>query len=208
MKHLKASLIVPEATAVPLTKSSTHLVSITLDLIVIVEQLFEALRREAVILELVTLRLAWDRIRLQLINGIKNLAKDIRNLRSNLTAEFPTFLQGSPTNSSKAASFEGTPIPQRLAYLETTIRYLGDACQHECGGLVDRMIDLAGLIPAIQDNDDARWNSAPAVRMSVPDTMLDIQEDLELQVNDLVSQIELLRKQWQTALRCVTSRNG
>ncbi|WVW84085.1 hypothetical protein I302_106114 [Kwoniella bestiolae CBS 10118] len=54
------------ATVLPLTPPSTHLVSITLDLIVLIDRLLKLLRHRGALLELVAVRLRWDQIRWQI----------------------------------------------------------------------------------------------------------------------------------------------
>ncbi|WVQ82104.1 hypothetical protein IAT38_004232 [Cryptococcus sp. DSM 104549] len=65
------------ATLLPLTPPSTHLVSITLDLIVVIDRLLALLRRRGQLLELTELRLQWDQVRWQVVLEARGLREEV-----------------------------------------------------------------------------------------------------------------------------------
>ncbi|ORX35731.1 hypothetical protein BD324DRAFT_74013 [Kockovaella imperatae] len=66
-----------EVTSLPLTAPSTHLISITLDLIVVVDRLLTLLRRRMEVLELTSLRLKWDQLRWDILSETNQIRDEI-----------------------------------------------------------------------------------------------------------------------------------
>ncbi|ODN80557.1 hypothetical protein L202_02758 [Cryptococcus amylolentus CBS 6039] len=65
------------ATLLPLTPPSTHLVSITLDLIVLIDRILSLLRRRGLLLDLTNLRLQWDQTRWAAMTESESLQKEV-----------------------------------------------------------------------------------------------------------------------------------
>ncbi|OCF41891.1 hypothetical protein I317_04301 [Kwoniella heveanensis CBS 569] len=68
------------ATQLPLTAPSTHLVSITLDLVVLVDQLLKLLRHRGELLQLTRLRLDWDRIRCEVVSETAKIREEVDSI--------------------------------------------------------------------------------------------------------------------------------
>ncbi|WWC89179.1 uncharacterized protein L201_004097 [Kwoniella dendrophila CBS 6074] len=68
------------ATLLPLTPPSTHLVSITLDLIVLIDRLLKLLRHRGELLEMVLTRLHWDEIRWDVMKEIHQIRGEVAEL--------------------------------------------------------------------------------------------------------------------------------
>ncbi|WVQ73988.1 hypothetical protein IAR50_003569 [Cryptococcus sp. DSM 104548] len=65
------------ATLLPLTPPSTHLVSITLDLIVLIDRILSLLRRRGLLLDLTNLRLQWDQTRWSVMTESESLQVEV-----------------------------------------------------------------------------------------------------------------------------------
>ena len=68
------------ATLIPLTPPSTHLVSITLELIVLIDRLLTLLRHRGELLELTSLRLQWDAMRWQIMQETAKVRSEIHDV--------------------------------------------------------------------------------------------------------------------------------
>ena len=58
-------------------RQSTHLVSVTLDLVVLIDRLLTLLRRRSDLLELASIRLRWDRLHHEASEASRRLAEDV-----------------------------------------------------------------------------------------------------------------------------------
>ncbi|KAK4689278.1 hypothetical protein P7C73_g815, partial [Tremellales sp. Uapishka_1] len=68
------------ATLLPLTPPSTHLVSITLSLILLIDKLLTLLRHRGELLVLTTLRLKWDQLRWEVMAEVKKVRAEVHNI--------------------------------------------------------------------------------------------------------------------------------
>ena len=68
------------ATLLPLSLPSTHLISVTLDLIVLIDRLLTLLRYRGQLLELTGLRLQWDELRWQVMTDLRKLDSEVDEL--------------------------------------------------------------------------------------------------------------------------------
>ncbi|CAK9781086.1 hypothetical protein CC85DRAFT_325599 [Cutaneotrichosporon oleaginosum] len=82
-----------QITRVPLTQPSTDLVEVTLDLILLIDQLLAVLRNRGSILELTSLRLQWDDLRYEVRRETESVTAEIEHV----VAEAQAWLPGAPT---------------------------------------------------------------------------------------------------------------
>nr|ACZ80634.1 conserved hypothetical protein [Cryptococcus depauperatus] len=73
----------------PLTPPSTQLVSITLDLVVLIDRILSLLRRRKLLLDLTSLRLQWDEIRWQVMSEVWALEKEVDEMVRNRSKWVP-----------------------------------------------------------------------------------------------------------------------
>ncbi|TXT08968.1 hypothetical protein VHUM_02442 [Vanrija humicola] len=113
-----------QMTRVPLTKPSTDLVEVTLDLILLIDQLLTHLRQRRAVLDLASLRLQWDDRRFEVTREIESMKGEIEHVVSEAQAWVPGMplpdrpepryrggLPGSTSNTSlpETASTPSTP---------------------------------------------------------------------------------------------------
>lgn len=93
-------------TLVPLTQPSTHLVSITLDLVVLVDRLLQLLRHRGELLELTALRIQWDAMRQQIVDETSKIRSEIAHIVREKAKWRPqaVLAGGSPARQSRRES--------------------------------------------------------------------------------------------------------
>jgi hypothetical protein len=84
--------LLAEMTRVPLTQPSTDLVEVTLDLILLIDQLLTVLRRRFAVLELTSLRLQWDDLRFEVSRESESVNAEIKYV----VAEAQAWIPGAP----------------------------------------------------------------------------------------------------------------
>nr|XP_031863414.1 uncharacterized protein CI109_001290 [Kwoniella shandongensis]KAA5530486.1 hypothetical protein CI109_001290 [Kwoniella shandongensis] len=85
-------------TLLPLTPPSTHLVSITLDLIVLIDRLLTLLRHRGHVLELTSLRLQWDQVRWQIMCEARKLQAEVDDVVRDKGRWTPSSMPDTPEN--------------------------------------------------------------------------------------------------------------
>ncbi|WOO81131.1 uncharacterized protein LOC62_03G004664 [Vanrija pseudolonga] len=78
-----------QMTRVPLTKPSTDLVEVTLDLILLIDQLLTHLRQRRAVLDLASLRLQWDDLRFEVTREAESVKGEIEHVVSEAQAWVP-----------------------------------------------------------------------------------------------------------------------
>ncbi|GMK55501.1 hypothetical protein CspeluHIS016_0205570 [Cutaneotrichosporon spelunceum] len=105
-----------QITRVPLTQPSTDLVEVTLDLILLIDQLLAVLRNRGSILELTSLRLRWDDLRYEVRRETESVADDIDHVVTEAQAWLPgatTAPRWEPRRRRSSAQLPPSPkIPQ------------------------------------------------------------------------------------------------
>lgn len=181
--------------------------AITLDLIVLIDRLLTTLRHRYELLELTSLRLQWDDLRWRAVHESRRISRDLqRGVREHgLWAETSTADAEHATVTR--ASLAGTPRrDMHLPLLKTQLRNLGSRCNtmqstfvKRAGATLDKMIDRAGALKGlggINGSDD----EAEEVAGAVPERLLDIQDELELDASELegaIKQGRAVQEQWQ-----------
>ncbi|WWC94351.1 hypothetical protein V866_001193 [Kwoniella sp. B9012] len=106
------------ATLLPLTPPSTHLVSITLDLIVLIDRLLTLLRHRGSLLELTAVRLRWDQIRWQIYLETEKIRHEVAEIVRDKGRWHPVIdpLRSQNCNSQRKQSIQNidtdqNPIP-------------------------------------------------------------------------------------------------
>ena len=110
------SILTIAATLLPLTPPSTHLVSITLALIVLVDRLMILLRHRADLLELTSLRIQWDNMRWQIMLETGKVRMEIDHIAKVKGRWIPPGKEGSTHDScltptkSTGTNDKGSPL--------------------------------------------------------------------------------------------------
>ncbi|BEI93282.1 uncharacterized protein CcaverHIS019_0509100 [Cutaneotrichosporon cavernicola] len=101
-----------QMTRVPLTQPSTDLVEVTLDLILLIDQLLAVLRNRGSILELTSLRLHWDDLRYEVRRETESVADEIDHVVAEAQAWLPgaaTILRWEPRRRRSSAQLPPSP---------------------------------------------------------------------------------------------------
>ncbi|WWC70145.1 uncharacterized protein I206_104092 [Kwoniella pini CBS 10737] len=97
------------ATLLPLTPPSTHLVSITLDLIVLIDRILTLLRKRGQLLDLTLTRLHWDQMRWEIGKETKKIRDEIAEIVQNKGKWLPAV--GIKHSELSVAAVPQTPSP-------------------------------------------------------------------------------------------------
>ncbi|WVQ99546.1 hypothetical protein IAU59_006682 [Kwoniella sp. CBS 9459] len=99
------------ATQLPLTARSTHLVSVTLDLIVLVDRLLKLLRHRGEVLQLTKLRLEWDRLRWEIVSETRKIREEVDSIVKDKGRWTPAAADKTWTSSSPKLDVSSTTTP-------------------------------------------------------------------------------------------------
>lgn len=102
-------------TRVPLTQPSTDLVEVTLDLILLIDQLLQVLRSRGSILELASLRLQWDDLRYEVRRESESVKSEIDHVVTDAQAWLPGAAAAPRWEPRRRASEHHPPSPQMHA---------------------------------------------------------------------------------------------
>lgn len=226
-----AASLTSAVTLVPLTAPSTHLVEITLALIVLIDRLLILLRRRADVLELVSLRLKWDALRLQVKQEAEQLETDIEafvltkarwqplevaspagnspviesdnTLRSSSSLPSSSMPDSiySPSRRRPRQSLEVPLLRSHITNLKIRTNILKTTALKRAGTMLDRIIDQAGPMKGLGGIDGPEEHPEPIG--AVPDAMLDLQDELEANVEGLQEQVEWCRQLEKQWEQCV-----
>ena len=193
--------------------------SVTLDLILIVDKLFTLLRIRGEVLELTAVRLQWDMIRwkiqletdrcreevMQIVEDSKwhpppdevtvsSRIHSRRALSSTSAFDPPGPLQH--VSASQSLGQSSLCLSPTLAKLDRQARDLSSDTRKVAGHLLDRMIDSATNIPGLGGIDGPQGfvNGADHNRGAVPEDFLDIQDALEVSVDALPGLLAFARQ--------------
>lgn len=237
-------------TLVPLTRPSTELVSITLDLVVLVDRLLMLLRDRYEVLALMRLRLEWDRARWTvvkdtrgMVDGLDRALERVFHGASNAEdsnkdgvhtmeqvsidcgasdKQLPNQIsqnhsRPSPTKpvpnrysyQSQTTAASSSLLPSALSSATITHSAITNGALKEAGLLMDQMIDRAGPLKGLGgvegpfqskskglDGNNGE-GTIEAGAGAVPDILLDIQDELEMEVTAASEQIQWANQVWK-----------
>ncbi|WWC62133.1 uncharacterized protein I303_104724 [Kwoniella dejecticola CBS 10117] len=119
------------ATQLPLTPPSTHLVSITLNLIVLIDRILSLLRRRGQLLELTLVRLRWDQMRWEIMLETERIRKEVGEIVRDKGRWRPAVhepsLGANPQPGSMILESPQTPPAARKLPTSSSLNSLADA---------------------------------------------------------------------------------
>lgn len=203
-------------TLVPLTPPSTHLVEITLDLVVLVDRLLTTLRHRYELLELTSLRLQWDTLRWKALQEGQSIMTDLEralqehgrwtqpklstsgDLARTVIPDVGSTVHSPPQTSARGSPIATRPItaprrsgpvhmlPTQLRNLSSRQKTLSATLVARASTTLDKMIDRAA---ALRGLGGIEGSDDEEDNGAVPEALLDIQDDLETQSERLQQDI-------------------